>query len=148
MRPITCSFLLGFLGACADSNTNLPAGWEAAERIEKLMQMTCSHSGLDDIEETLSRGDVTKSALDLTYEHAHFRCEQPVEGYLREHAGALEALVQPIDMDPDAVAGCDCLYTIEMHVPIDQHAHQITVFRRWDNLNSPNAPIRIGSLEF
>lgn len=137
-----------FVAGCADAATSdLPAGWEDAQRVEKLVQMTCGGSGLDDTPESLSLG-VPGSELPVTYQHAHFRCVQPVEAFVRERDAALHVLVQPVDMDPDAVAGCDCRYTIQMQLPLDSEAHSISLFRRWDNLNSPNLPVHIGDATF
>jgi hypothetical protein len=114
--------------------------------VEKLMQMTCSGSQFDTPESLSHSGPGAE--LTVIYEHAHFRCEQPVEAYLREEAQSLELLVQPIDMNPDAVAGCDCRYQISMQISLDSDAHQLTLFRRWDNLNAPNPPVRVGELTF
>jgi hypothetical protein len=55
-------------------------------------------------------------------------------------------LVQPIDMNPSAVAACDCLYEIRMTVPVEVPA-TVTLYRRWDALNEPNDPVEIGSVD-
>lgn len=148
MRNLAYTLLVAALSACAGATSpDLPPGWEAAERVEKLMQMICSESGLSDIDETVSQARLG-SELEVTYEHAHFRCEQPVEGYLRKQDTSLDVLVQPIDMHPDKVAACDCRYTITMQVPLEGDTHALTVFRRWDSLTTPNDPVRIGEVEF
>ena len=46
-----------------------------------------------------------------------FRCAQSVEGFWLAEHDTLHVLVQPIDMDPSEVAGCDCLYDLSMTVP-------------------------------
>jgi hypothetical protein len=89
-------------------------------------------------------GGVSSVAVD--YEEAHFRCEQDVEGYFRATGNKLDILVQPIDMHPAAVAGCDCGYNITFTVrPLSAGTLQTTLYRRWDAINTPNDPVQIAS---
>jgi hypothetical protein len=82
------------------------------------------------------------------YLDAHFRCEQSVEGFLRESGSAVDLLVQPIDMNPTSVAMCDCLYEIVMIVkPLAAGQHDVTLYRRWDAINEPNDPVLIGTAQ-
>ena len=141
LAVLACAVLLA--GGCASAD--LPAGWEDAERIEGLSQAPCGSSALlpDRPDEAL-RWQSAETRLDIAYDHAHFRCEQEVQGFLRKAGERLDVLVQPVDMDPGAVAGCDCLYDISMQIPLARGAYSLSLFRRWDNLNNPNPPVEIG----
>jgi hypothetical protein len=83
----------------------------------------------------------------VKYDHAHFRCAQDVEGFVKRGGDAIDLLVQPIDMAPDAVAGCDCLYDISMSVPAPKGDYSLTLYRRWDSINKPNDPVAVGATE-
>lgn len=135
MRP----FLL-LLTACVD----LPPGWEDARPVTDLQQSDCEGSPYDsDVPETVIEAVADEAGVDLSVEPLHFRCAQPVAGFWRTTGTAVEVLLQPVDMNPSAVAGCDCLYRIEATVPAPE-AEQVTVWRRWDNLNAPNPPEEVG----
>ncbi|HKU45166.1 MAG TPA: hypothetical protein VJR89_43700 [Polyangiales bacterium] len=147
MRIAAVVLVLGCAACASDAAGDLPAGWEAAERVEGLMQAPCGGSALrDDLPETLgvSAGE---GAAAVRYDHAHFRCVQDVEAYVKRANRALDVLVQPIDMHPDAVAGCDCLYDISMSVPAPRGDYTLTLYRRWDSVNTPNEPVKIGDEE-
>jgi hypothetical protein len=144
---LTCMALS--LTACgSDSHdSDLPAGWETAERVEELSQAPCGGSALrDDIPEELG-WSAADTGLTVTYDHAHFRCVQDVEAFIRRGKDALDLLVQPIDMNPTAVAGCDCLYDIALQVSAPRGDYALTLYRRWDNINRPNTPVKIGEAE-
>jgi hypothetical protein len=49
-------------------------------------------------------------------------------------------------MDPESVAACDCLYEIHMVIETDEERdYALTLYRRWDNINSDNEPVEIGT---
>jgi hypothetical protein len=48
-------------------------------------------------------------------------------------------------MNPSAVAGCDCNFTITMQLTHDPAAPELKLYRRWDNLNTPNPLVEIGA---
>lgn len=127
------------------ASVDLPAGWEDAKRVTQLTQDDCSGSPYEGADERISVTPGT-GKLAIDYQEAHFRCEQDVEGFYRSTGSALDVLVQPIDMDPDSVAACDCLYDVTIGIdPVAPGSRQVTVYRRWDNINDPNDPVRIGS---
>lgn len=139
------------LGACSSddpdepSAADLPSGWEEAERVTNLIQLECEGSPLEGSNEraTFLPGD---GSLGVQYDEAHFRCEQDVEGFFKDEGETLDVLVQPIDMHPISVAACDCLYDITIAIePLGAGSRQITLFRRWDDINEPNDPVQIGS---
>jgi len=147
LAPI--SFFVLLLVACGGSDdqpvsADLPLGWESAKRVAELIQLECSGSPYDNPNERVSF-NAGNQKLDVDYREAHFRCAQDVEGFSREVGAAIDVLVQPIDMNPQSVTKCDCLYDITILLePVASGAHDVTVYRRWDNLNDPNEPVRIG----
>ena len=136
----TRPWLLLLLAACGP---DLPEGWEDAEPIDNFGQSECAGDPYGETE-TEVRATVGGPGIEIIAEPMHFRCAQEVEGFLRQQGDALDVLVQPVDMDPSAVAGCDCLYTITAGLPFDPPA-TITVYQRWDNLNEPNDPLEVAS---
>jgi hypothetical protein len=143
------AFFVPLLIACGGSDdrpvsADLPVGWESAKRVAELVQLECSGSPYDNPNERVSFNAGT-GKLGIDYREAHFRCVQDVEGFSREAGARIDVLVQPIDMNPQSVAACDCLYDITILLdPVTSGAHDVAVYRRWDNLNDPNEPIRIG----
>ena len=131
--------------ACAP---DLPEDWADALPVASLTQGACDgdpYAG-DPNERLEAEGGAGQATLH--YREAHFRCEQDVEGFYLLDGGTLSVLVQPIDMDPSAVAGCDCLYDIDMEVAqLPAGTLTVDLFRRWDNINDDNDPVAIGSAE-
>lgn len=127
---------------------DLPAGWENAERVDELVQAECSDSPYQGYTVTIAAEKVGADALRVLYSNAHFRCAQDVEAFWKTDAAGVSILVQPKDMHPDMVAGCDCLYDVTMSLPREQESGSVSVFRRWDALNEPNDPIAVGSATF
>lgn len=143
---MTRTLTLTLLIACG--RPDLPPGWEGAEPVDSLDQAPCEGSPYEDHDERVE-GDLSASPFQVALREGHFRCEQEVEGFYRVVGGDIEVLVQPIDMKPRQVAGCDCLYDVEMTVrpEADLAPNAITVYRRWDHHNSPNEPVRVGTVE-
>lgn len=135
--------VIAFGVGCAGTDADLPAGWEDAARIESLVQHECKSGSAIESPEGV-RFAAGPQDLEVAYDHAHFRCEQKVEGFVRESAAAIELLVQPVEMDPSAVAGCDCRYDIAIRLPIRSGRYVAKLYRRWDNINDPNLPVAIG----
>lgn len=132
--------MLIFLLGCGP---DLPEGWEDAEPIADFAQTDCGESPYDGYEVLLS-ATAAGGGVDLVYDHAHFRCEQEVEGFYRVDGDRLSVLVQPVDMHPSVVAACDCLYTVTMGLP--ETGAEVEVWRRWDDINDPNDPVSVGTV--
>jgi hypothetical protein len=49
-------------------------------------------------------------------------------------------------MHPEVVAGCDCLYDIAMRVH-DVDPDVVSLYRRWDDINDPNDPVLVDTVE-
>lgn len=131
--------MLLFLIACGP---DLPAGWEDAQPVTELVQTECGDSPYEPFTSTVS-ADLAADPLSIQVTHAHFRCAQDVEGFYRQQGDVLDVLVQPIDMNPIAIAACDCLYDLDITIDTDP-VGSVTVYRRWDNENSENDPVEIG----
>jgi hypothetical protein len=120
---------------------DLPEGWGDAEKVTEFLQFACGGSALEGGNERMDLRGAEHEVL-IEYYDAHFRCAQDVEAYSMESGDHLEVLVQPVDMDPDGVAACDCLYEIHLIVDTDEEQeYSVTLYRRWDNLNSDNEPV-------
>ena len=136
---------MGLMG-CAGAD--LPAGWEDAKHVEGLTQSACGGSPYEDFDERVE-GDISGSPLVVAYREAHFRCEQEVEAFYRVVDADVEVLVQPVDMNPSAVAGCDCLYDVDFQIRLEEDLAptELVLFRRWDEAGGPTEPIEVGRLE-
>lgn len=142
MWMVAALLLVGCGGA------DLPEGWQDAEAIEGLTQSECTASAYDETVKEALVATPERGAVRLEYRAAHFRCEQEVEGFVRMAGGRVDVLVQPADMDPGAVAGCDCRYDVGMTLEgLSEGTVSIALYRRWDNLNEPNDPEEVGSAE-
>lgn len=139
--PETSMLSLVLLVACGP---DLPAGWEEAEPIPDFHQAACAGDPYGDYEPVVT-AEQSDGGLAITYEKAHFRCEQDVEGFFKVEGDTLAVLVQPIDMNPSMVAACDCLYTLDMGVGAT--GTTVEMWRRWDNLNDPNDPELVDTVE-
>ena len=130
--------------ACAP---DLPPGWEDAERVASLSQTPCEGDPYGEHDERVEV-DFSGAPVQVDYKEAHFRCAQDVEAFARIEGAALDLLVQPIDMDPKVVAGCDCLYDIAMSVAeYPGVPDRVSLYRRWDDWNEPNPAVLIGRVD-
>jgi hypothetical protein len=133
------------LGACSsDSAKDMPEGWGNAARVKSLVQELCPGSMMLTNERASFTGG--SGDIDVAYQEAHFRCEQDVEGFFKATSNTVDILVQPIDMHPTAVAGCDCGYNITFVVePVAAGTFQTSLYRRWDGMNADNPLVPIAS---
>ncbi len=145
MTRTMLAVLFASLAAGCQLIADLPAGWEDAEPVSSLVQAECDGDPYEGSNEMV---DATPGidAVDVSYTEAHFRCAQDVEAFYLLEGDVLSILVQPIDMDPGAVAGCDCLYDIDLSVDVETTTPlTVELYRRWDNINDPNDPVYIGT---
>jgi hypothetical protein len=127
------------------SSADLPTGWKNASSVTQFLQFSCQGSALEGGDERMEARGAEHEVL-IEYFDAHFRCAQDVEAFSKEKGNNLDVLVQPVDMDPEGVAGCDCLY--EIHMVVDTEKEQdygLTLYRRWDNWNDDNDPVEVAS---
>ena len=57
-------------------------------------------------------------------------------------------LVQPVDMEPDTVARCDCLYDLDIQWNIEESLETLKVYKRADEYGGPSTPALFGQLNF
>ena len=127
-----------------DHDADLPQGWESADRVASFEQSVCGESPIGGPSESLEIA-TSAGAVDVSYHHAHFRCGQAVEAFARTSTGGMDILVQPVDMNPEGVARCDCLYEITMSMPAPAGQYELTLYRRWDHKSGANEPHRVAS---
>lgn len=124
---------------------DLPDGWEDAAPVEAFAQSACDGTPYEEFDTRVSsnlEADLTVQVLD-----ARFRCEQVGEAFWHEADGGVEVLIQPVDMRPGAVAGCDCLYDLDIEVAaLDGAPARVAVFQRQDRLNEPNPVSLLGEV--
>ncbi len=143
IRPAV--FALFVIAGCG---RDLPPGWEDATLVEDFTQLECSGSPYEEYETVLAAEAEAGGGLRVSWSNAHYRCAQDLEAFWKASATGVEILVQPKDMNPMTVAGCDCLYELSMGVPAPADRGTVTVFRRLDALNPPNDPVRVGEAAF
>ena len=112
---------------------NLPGIWAKATLIKDFTQAICN----EDMEAVMENAPkattkVVNDELVLTYPNAHFRCDQPVQGFVTETKTGYAVLVQPKEMNPVMVAKCDCGYTLQATLPTIK-SNDVRVFHRGDN---------------
>ncbi len=146
MQRIAWLALLALLGGCDPDIPDLPWSWEDAEDIEDFTQDECEGSVYDDGWESTVDATADDPGLRVVGDSMPFRCDQEVEGFYRVSGSQVGVLIQPVDMDPDKVAGCDCLYRVEAGIPADPPA-TVTLYWRHDNQNDENDPVLVGSVE-
>jgi hypothetical protein len=144
---LACSVLFSFLVACSGESprADLPAGWESAAPILTFRQAECAGSALDPSKQESVEVSADPRTITVQYHNAHFRCGQALEGFVRSSVGQRDILVQPSDMNPSKIAGCDCLYELTMTLGVDAGNYLVSVSRRWDHKSGSDGVTFIGS---
>ena len=138
------------LAACSSGSKRFPltfpAGWEGSQAVAQYTQAACSGSADAPGSPTESfDASAGPASVNIAYHAAHFRCEQSVQGFVRTGPKGLDFLVQPVDMNPASVAGCDCLYEISLAAKAPPGATTVTLYRRWDNSGGSSDPVQVGT---
>jgi hypothetical protein len=126
---------------------DLPKGWEDAERVSHFLQLACPGADSEPGDERMDVRGAEREVL-IEYYDAPFRCAQELEAYSKESGSQLDVLVQPVDMHPENVTKCDCLY--ELHLLVEtwqERRYAVDLYRRWDHFNSDNDPVEVASTE-
>jgi hypothetical protein len=148
LSPALVSLIFAPIFGCSELDDNpdadLPQGWETADRVASFEQSVCGESPSGGPSESLEIA-TSPGAVEVGYHHAHFRCSQTVEAFARSSTGVMDILVQPVDMDPLAVARCDCLYEITMSIAAPVGQYELTLYRRWDHKSGADEPRRVAS---
>ena len=112
---------------------NLLGIWADATLIENFTQASCNED-MEDVMASAPKAStrVVDDSVVLTYPNAHFRCDQPVQGFVKQTDSGYFVLIQPVEMNPVMVAKCDCGYTLEATLPT-ANSNDVRVFHRGDN---------------
>jgi hypothetical protein len=145
--------LLATVMGCTDAtygSADLPADWENASRIERFRQSGCGNSPASVGPAEAIDVAVTGGTVDIKYAYAPFRCQQAVEGFVRETGNVLDVLVQPVDMSPEQPTTCSCLYEFGLTLPARAGSYKageytLTVHRRWDNVVTDNPLVPVST---
>lgn len=146
-----CTVFLAVCVGCADVDTaeyDLPLGWEDSRLVSSFIVELSADSCVESeecarVEPSFGGG---RSSLLVDVFGLRFRCEQDTHAFFKIADTVADFLVQPVDMDPESVAKCDCDYDVAMVVDgISVGVVDVNVYRRWDNWSGPNDPVPIGS---
>ncbi len=141
MRALLSPVLL--LAACA---VDLPDDWEEAQIVEQFTQSECGDDPYEGYQ-TSYQVSTGQGQVDLDWTNAHFRCEQALEAWYVSEGPVVRFLVRPVDMNPKAVAGCDCLYDLGMRITgQEMEIDEVGLWRQWDHLNDANEPVLVSTL--
>ena len=154
--PGTIASVVGLLAtvmACTDAtygSADLPPDWENSSRIERFRQSGCGNSPASVGPAEAIDVAVAGGTVDIKYAYAPFRCQQNVEGFLRETGNALDVLIQPVDMSPEQPTTCSCLYELGLTLPAragsyDAGEYTLTIYRRWDHVVTDNPLVPVST---
>lgn len=132
------------LVACGEPEPEMPEGWEDATLLVDFTQSDCAGDPGSAQEEILVQ--VTLPTVRVNWDKTLFRCDQAVEAYLRQGDGNVDLLVQPVDLNPEQVARCDCLYDLEARFNGDETLGSVTLYKRNDEVGGPSTPVQITSV--
>lgn len=96
---------------------DLPAVWQDAFRSPAMSRARGDALGRHVVPSLQVMRDGPKYIL--VVKNATYRCEQPVESYIKRSEYGLVVLIQPVDMQcSKGVAKCECFYDIALRLPI------------------------------
>ena len=115
---------------------NLPGIWSTAILIENFTQEECNED-MEAVMESAPKASVkaVNDSLIITYPNAHFRCDQAVQGFIKQTEKGYSILIQPKELNPAMVAKCDCGYKLVATLPKTK-SNDVRVFHRGDNFVS------------
>lgn len=136
----------GALGCEDDGSYDLPAGWEGARHVAIFLGPEGESCAEDaPLEEGLSAG-LRDGRVRLVYEHGTYSCAEDHEAFVRERAGGFDVLLQPVEMHPDALAGCMCNYRARLEVGAGAAGAEVSLYRRNNyEVEADPQPALIGS---
>lgn len=134
------------LVACGGQESNLPEGWEEASLIVDFAQTVCLDE-VDSDEEIVEeiRVNAQSGAAVISWKNVVFRCEQPLEAYLRR-GNQLDVLVQPVDLFPEDIVRCDCRYDLDFAFNIGEGERRFGFFVRRDQVGGSSSPSLVGTV--
>lgn len=132
----------GLVALACSGATDLPKGWKSAKPIRDFTQTECSGSDGDsggtgdDVGEADTRMELTPGprSLRIDWLEVGFRCAQEVEGFVKHGESTIDMLIQPVDLTPDAVAGCSCIYDLTMQLhDLTPGDYEVSIYERSDH---------------
>ena len=148
MRSFSFAVLALVAAGCGspEPEVNLPEGWEEAARLTDFSQSDCDgdpgegFGRTQDLDVTLSTGFAA-----VSWTNTVFRCDQPLEAYVRR-TNRVEVLVQPVEMNPEEPARCDCYYNLDFALNVTEADTEFAFYVRRDEAGGPSAPALVGEL--
>ena len=145
VRAIAGLIALSALTAgCGEEGPNLPEGWEEAELIRELEQSECAGDPGEVTPELQTQILTSSLLIDMT--GIPFRCDQPVEAWLRRQGVTDTIILQPVEMTPETVARCDCAYDFSLRYNPAPDVSTVELNVRADEYGGPASPQRIGTI--
>ncbi|MBK05572.1 MAG: hypothetical protein CL920_25640 [Deltaproteobacteria bacterium] len=143
---VLCSYNNGCItgGKALNEGQTAPSDWpckidtQVTSQNLKTDQKECSGSPYEPEEKKKERGEfsVDGKQIKIMYYKSHFRCAQKVHMKYSKKGNKITITAQPIDMDPDPVASCDCLYDLSATTPaLASGTYEVELLRRWDNIS-------------
>lgn len=134
-RPSMMILLLGLGAAMAACGTpDLPEGWQDAAAADEFVADEIGQTDYEDPEVGAVYISGNLDRLEVRY-HASFPCTEDLEGFQRIDGQDVDLLVQPTDLHPDAVAGSDCTFDVDLTVlGLDDGTYHVRVYRRDNEL--------------
>jgi hypothetical protein len=128
---LAAAMLTTIAAGCDDEpDYDLPAGWEGALHVEVFQGPEGEDCDAYDPPAEVVAAGLHEGAVRLVYEHAVFNCAEDHEAFVRERQGGYDVLLQPIDMNPDALAGCMCAYRVRIPIGTGAAGTEVSLFRR------------------
>jgi hypothetical protein len=127
---LTATLVTAVTGCDDEPDYDLPDGWDGAVHVEIFQGPEGEDCGPDDqLPEAVAAG-LNAGTVRLVYEHGVFNCAEDHEAFVREREGGYDVLLQPIDMSPDALAGCMCAYRVRVPVGAGATGTEVSLYRR------------------
>lgn len=134
MRHLNLMLAAAMLAAAAgcddEPDYDLPAGWEGALHVEVFQGPEGEDCDAYDPPPEAVAAGLHDGAVRLVYEHGVFNCAEDHEAFVRERDGGYDVLLQPVDMRPDALAGCMCAYRVRIPVGAGAEGTEVSLLRR------------------
>lgn len=131
----------GWMGVACDAGSSQASSFTQSECQKNLPLLPNSPDGAD------VAATADGEYIAVSYKLAPFRCAQKVSFYGEFNGDVLEVTARPVDLDPAAVAGCDCTYNLTGKFgPYPAGAYTVKIFHQGDN-QSGQARKEVGSFQ-
>lgn len=128
---LTAAMLATAIFGCDDEpDYDLPEGWEGATHVEVFQGPEGEDCDPENQQSEVIAAGLHEGSIRLVYEHGVFNCAEDHEAFVREREGGYDVLLQPIEMNPDALAGCMCNYRVRIPVGTGAAGTEASLYRR------------------